>query len=211
MTKYKAVFFLFLGLSAVLSAQGFTSNVSGEQTFNFVDKMGRNQATFYSEMPIEDINGTASGITGTASLNVSDFSTLQGKIDITVESFKTGIEMRDGHILGKKWLDSEQFPLVSFEIKSVSDIQKTSDTKLTAKVTGDFSLHGVTKEITTDVKAQLLEESDKTKSRMKGDLLSIRASFNIKLSDFGVENNIIGNKVADDIEVGINMVGTNAN
>ena len=211
MTKYKAVFFLFLGLSVVLSAQGFTSNVSGEQTFNFVDKMGRNQATFYSEMPIEDINGTASGITGTASLNVSDFSTLQGKIDITVESFKTGIEMRDGHILGKKWLDSEQFPLVSFEIKSVSDIQKTSDTKLTAKVTGDFSLHGVTKEITTDVKAQLLEESDKTKSRMKGDLLSIRASFNIKLSDFGVENNIIGNKVADDIEVGINMVGTNAN
>ena len=45
---------------------------------------------------------------------------------------------------------------------------------------------------------------------MKWDLLSIRASFGVKLSDFGVENNIIGNKVADDIEAGINMLGSNA-
>ena len=85
-----------------------------------------------------------------------------------------------------------------------------SDTKLTAKVTGNFTLHGVTKVIIADVKAMLLEESEKTKSRMKGDLLSFRASFGVKLSDFEVENNIIGNKVADDIEVGINMVGSNA-
>jgi len=64
--------------------------------------------------------------------------------------------------------------------------------------------------ITADVKAILLEKSEKTKSRMKGDLLSIRASLGVELSDFGVENNIIGSKIADDIEVGINMVGSNA-
>ncbi len=209
MNKYRSTLILLLGISFALSAQGFKSSVTGEQTFNFADKMGRNQATFYSETPIEDINGTASGLSGTATLDVSDFSTLKGKIKVTVESFKTGIEMRDGHVLGKKWLDAKQFPIVSFEIKSVSDIKQTSDNKLTAKVNGNFTLHGVTKEVTADVKAMLLEESEKTKSRMKGDLLSIRASFNVKLSDFGVENNIIGNKVADDIEVGLNMVGTN--
>ncbi len=97
----------------------------------------------------------------------------------------------------------------NIEIKKVSDIKQVSDTKLTAKVTGDFTLHGVTKEVTADVKTQLLEESEKTKPRMKGDLLSVRASFNIKLSDFGIENNVIGKKVADDIKVGLNMVGTN--
>lgn len=210
MIKYKLTFILLLGLSFSLFAQGFKSNVTGEQTFNFADKMGRNQATFYSETPIEDINGTASALSGTATLDVADLSTLKGIIEIAVESFKTGIEMRDGHILGKKWLDAKQFPSVSFEVKGVSDIQQTADNKLTAKVTGNFTMHGVKKEVTADVKAMLLEESDKTKSRMKGDLLSIRASFNIKLSDFGVENNIIGNKVADDIEVGLNMVGTNA-
>ncbi len=210
MKKYKLTLILLLGLSFSLFAQGFKSSVTGQQTFNFADKMGRNQATFYSETPIEDINGTASALSGTATLDVSDFSTLNGKIEITVESFKTGIEMRDDHIQGKKWLDAKQFPVVSFEIKSVSEIKEVSDTKLTAKVTGNFTLHGVAKEIAADVKAMLLEESDKTKSRMKGDLLSIRASFNIKLSDFGVENNVIGNKVADDIEVGLNMVGTNA-
>ena len=190
--------------------RGFNTNVIGEQSFNFADKMGRNQATFYSETPIEDINGTASGLSGNAVLDVSDFSTVKGKIAITVESFKTGIEMRDGHIQGKKWLDVKQFHVVSLEITGVTEIKNISDTKLTAKVTGNFTLHGVTKVITVDVKAMLLEESEKTKSRMKGDLLSIRASFGVKLSDFGVENNIIGNKVADDIEVGINMVGSNA-
>ena len=191
-------------------AQGFKTNVIGEQLFNFADKMGRNQATFYSETPIENINGTASGLSVNAVLDVSDFSTLKGKIDVTVESFKTGIEMRDGHIQGKKWLDAKQFPVVSFKITDVTKIKNISDIKLAAKVTGNFTLHGVTKVITADVKAMLLEESEKTKSRMKGDLLSIRASFGVKLSDFGVENNIIGNKVADDIEVGINMVGSNA-
>ncbi|VAX27034.1 hypothetical protein MNBD_IGNAVI01-836 [hydrothermal vent metagenome] len=209
MKKYKTTMILLLGLSLSLFAQGFKTSITGVQTFNFADKMGRNQATFYSETPIEDINGTASGLSGTATLDVSDFSTLKGKIEVTVESFKTGIEMRDGHVQGKKWLNAKQFPVVSFEIKKVSDIKQVSDTKLTAKVTGDFTLHGVTKEVTADVKAQLLEESEMTKPRMKGDLLSVRASFNIKLSDFGIENNIIGKKVADDIEVGLNMVGTN--
>lgn len=209
MKKYKTTIILLLGLSFSLLAQGFKTNITGVQTFNFIDKMGRNQATFYSETPIEDINGTASGLSGTATLDVSDLSTLKGKIEVTVESFRTGIEMRDGHVKGKKWLNAKQFPVVSFEIKKVSDIKQVSDSKLTAKVTGDFTLHGVTKEVTADVKTQLLEESAMTKPRMKGDLLSVRASFNIKLSDFGIENNIIGKKVADDIQVGLNMVGTN--
>ncbi len=209
MKKYILIAIFFLSLSQIILAQGFKTNITGVQTFNFADKMGRNQATFYSETPIEDINGTASGLSGTATLDVSDFSTLKGKIEVTVESFKTGIDMRDGHVKGKSWLNAKQFPVVSFEIKKVSDIKQVSDTKLTAKVTGNFTLHGVTKEVTADVKAQLLEESDLTKPRMKGDLLSVRASFNIKLSDFGIQNKVIGKKVADNIQVGLNMVGTN--
>jgi polyisoprenoid-binding protein YceI len=102
---------LLLWLTFVMFALGSKTNVPGEQSFNFADKMGRNQATFYSETPIEDINGTASGLSGNAALDVFDFSTVKGKIDITVESFKTGIEMRDGHIQGKKWLDQTQSDL----------------------------------------------------------------------------------------------------
>jgi len=107
MKKYKTTMILFLGLSLSLFAQGFKTNITGVQTFNFLDKMGRNQATFYSETPIEDINGTASGLSGTATLDVSDLSTLKGKIEVTVESFRTGIEMRDGHVKGKKWLNAK--------------------------------------------------------------------------------------------------------
>ena len=112
MNKYKLLMVLLLMLTFAMFAQGFKTNVIGEQSFNFTDKMGRNHATFYSETPIEDINGTASGLSGNALLDVSDFSTVKGKIALTVESFKTGIEMRDGHIQGKKWLDAKQYPIV---------------------------------------------------------------------------------------------------
>jgi hypothetical protein len=44
---------------------------------------------------------------------------------------------------------------------------------------------------------------------LPGDLLGVKAKFNIKLSDFGVQNMALGKRVADDIEITVNIVGSN--
>lgn len=203
-----ALFVLFTAIS--LSAQGFKVNAKGEQTFNFEDKGGRNQATFFSRTLLEDITGTSNNIKGKVSFSVDKVvSTLNGKISITTESIKTGISLRDEHLQGDAWLDAKQFPEISFEIKKVNKIVKNEGNKLTVKVTGDFFLKGKTKSVISDFTLIYLDESEKTKMRAEGDLLNVRGKFKIKLSDFGIDSKIIGSKVADEIEIDVNIVGSN--
>jgi len=191
-------------------AQGFKVKATGEQTFSFTDEYGRNQASFYSSTPLENITGLSNDVRGSVTFNVSDISTLKGTVSISAASLKTGIELRDGHLQSNNWLDAESYPEITFVIKSVSDVTSLGDNKLEAKVLGDFSAHGVTKEITADVTMTYLDESEKTKARAPGDLLGVEAKFNITLSDYDVDNMVLGQKVSDNIEVTATMVGSNA-
>ena len=168
------------------------------------------RATFFSTTPLEDITGLGNDVNGSVTFNVNDLTTLKGKVTVSVASIKTGIDLRDEHMRGAGWLNAESFPEISFEIKKVSDIKSVADNKLTAKVTGNFTLHGVTKEVTADATLTYLDESEKTKSRAPGDLLGVQAKFNVKLSDYGVNNKVIGQKVSENIEVSVNVVGSNA-
>jgi len=74
---------------------------------------------------------------------------------------------------------------------------------------GDLTIKGITKQTESSVSLMYLEESEETKARFPGDLLSVKTSFNIILSDYGIENKIIGQKVADEIELNVNIVGSN--
>ena len=202
-----AVIILFVGSTF---AQGFKVKASGEQSFNIEDQHGRNQATFFSTTPLEDITGLSNDVKGSVTFNVNDLKTLKGKISVSVASIKTGIDMRDGHMRSANWLDADSFPETSFEIKKVNDVKSVADNKLTAKVTGDFTLHGVTKEVIAETTLTYLDESEQTKMRAPGDLLGVQAKFNVKLSDYGVNNKVVGQKVSENIEVSVNMVGSNA-
>ncbi len=196
--------------SLTLLAQGFNVNATGKQTFSFEDQYGRNQATFFSTTPIEDINGLTNDVKGTASFDVSDISTLTGSVTISTASLKTGIELRDEHLRGENWLDSESHPEITFVIKGVGDIKVVGDNKVIANVTGDFSVHGVTKVISSNVTITYLDESEVTKKRAPGDLLVVQTMFNITLSDYEIDNMVLGQKVSDNIEIGVNLVGSNA-
>jgi polyisoprenoid-binding protein YceI len=206
-TTLKSIVIALLVLTSVF-AQGFKVKASGEQTFSFDDK--RNQAKFFSTTPLEDVTGISNNVKGSVTFNVNDFSTLKGKIWITVASLKTGIDTRDGHLQSANWLDTAKYPEINFTIKKVSDIKVLEDNKLQAKITGDFFTHGVTKEVVADATVTYLDESETTRQKSPGDLLGVNAKFNITLSDFEVDNVVLGQKVSDNIEVTVNIFGTNA-
>lgn len=200
--------FVALAAITISFAQGFKVSATGEQTFNFEDK--RNQATFFSTTPLEDVTGISNAVSGKVTFDVSDINTLTGSISIPVASLDTGIELRNEHLASPNWMDAEGYPDIIFKIKSVSDVKVESDNKLSAKVTGDFTAHGVTKEVLADVTMTYLVESEQTKERAPGDLLGVQASFNIALSDYDIENMLIGQKVAEEVKIDISMVGSNA-
>jgi len=208
-TVIKTFFILLVVVSASL-AQGFKVKATGEKTFNFEDKYSRNQVSFFSTTPLEDITGISNAVKGKVTFNVADVKSLKGSISIPVASIKTGIDLRDEHLRSDNWLDAETYPEITFMIKKVGDIKVTADSKLEAKVTGDFTAHGVTKEVVANVTITYLDESEQTKQRAPGDLLGVQATFNIVLSDYDVENMIVGQKVSENIEISINIVGSSA-
>jgi len=208
-TLMKSLIISLLLIAATL-AGGFDIKSSGEQTFSFKDKMGRNQATFFSLTPLEDISGMSSDVWGSVSFNPQDIkNTLKGDISISTASLKSGIALRDKHIRSADWLDAENYPDITFKIKEVRDVKQIDKQTVAVTLIGDFTVHGVTKEVESKAKLIYLEESEMTKMKMPGDWLSLRASFNIKLSDFGVEHMALGKKVSDEIEVNVNIVGSN--
>ena len=204
--------FTILVLSFAISfAQGFKVKATGEKTFTFLNNNTRNQATFFSTTPFEDFTGLTNDIKGTATFNVADISTLKGSFVVTVASMKTGIDLRDKDMKSEEWLDAEEYPEIMFVIKKVSDIKTIEDNKLQVKVIGDFSLHGVTKEVTADATLTYLDENEKTKAVAPGDLLGVEAKFSITLSNYDVDNIVLGRKVSDKIDITVNIVGSTSN
>ena len=113
-------------------------------------------------------------------------------------------------ILGDQTIHSAQkYNNWNGDLSDVKNLNEVKENMLTARVTGEFTCHGVTKEVYSDVTLTYLVENEMTKMKMPGDLLGVRAKFNIKLSDFGVQHMALGKKVADNIEINVNIIGSN--
>ncbi len=210
MKRYVISIFAVLFIYSITPAQGFNVKAKGMQTFSFKDNQGRNQATFHSSTPLDEVDGLSQEIDGKISFNVSDVkNTLKGEISLPTQSLKTGIRMRDKDMKEAKWLDAERYPTISFKIDSVTGVKILAPNKLQVNVIGGFTLHGVTKKIPVEATMTYLDESPATEAREPGDLLGITSKFSITLSQYGVQNMVLGSRVSDKIDIGVNIVGTN--
>jgi polyisoprenoid-binding protein YceI len=181
--------------------------LAAPQTFDFKDPKGINNAGFKLDAPLEAINGSASGISGTVTFDPENPGATKGKIIVATASLMLPNPMQKQHMLSDKWLDAVKFPEITFESKEFKNVQTAGDTT-TADVTGTFTLKGVSKEITVPVKLTWLK--DKLGERVpnqKGDLLVVRANFTIKRGDFNIMPGQFEDKVSDTIELTLSIAG----
>jgi polyisoprenoid-binding protein YceI len=210
MYKYFTIMGLIFCSILNINGQSFNLPSKGTQVFDFKDSQERNQATFFSEARYENITGLTNSIWGKASLDLKDIkTTLRGEISIQTASIKTGIEKRDEHLRSVSWLNSEKYPEIVFKIKEVTQIELVENKYFKIVLLGEFTIHGKTNLVYANASVKYLEESETTKTIMPGDLLSIVAKFEIKLSDFGITNSLIGNRVSDKIQITANLIGSN--
>ncbi len=212
MFKALSAIVLSICITTNINAQSFNIPSKGNQVFDFKDTQDRNQATFYSEARYENITGLTNDVWGKVSFDIKDVkSTLNGEVSISTSSIKTGIEKRDEHLRSVSWLNSEKYPNITFKIKEITQINQIEDNLLKIVLLGEFSLHGKTNLVYANATMKYLVESETTKQIMPGDLVSIVAKFEIKLSEFGITNSLIGNRVNDKILITANLVGSNNN
>lgn len=185
-----------------------TAAYAAPQTFDFKDPKGINNAGFKLDAPLESINGNANGITGTVSFDPENPSATTGKIVVAAETLMVPNPMQKEHLHSDKWLDVKTYPEITFEAKSLANV-KTDGDVTTADVTGTFTLHGVSKDITAPVKFTYLK--DKLGDRVpnqKGDLLVIRANFTIDRGDFNIQKGQFEDKVSDEININLSIAGS---
>ena len=181
--------------------------LAAPQTFDFKDPKGINNAGFKLDAPLESINGSASGVSGTVVFDPSNPGATKGKIVVATSTLVVPNPMQRQHMLSDKWLDAAKFPEITFESSGFKNIQTTGDIT-TADATGTFTLKGVFKEITVPVKMTYLK--DKLGQRVpnqQGDLLVIRSNFSIKRSDFNIMPGQFEDKVSDSIDITLSIAG----
>jgi len=177
-------------------------------TFDFKDPKGVNNVVFKLDAPLESINGTANGVSGTVTVDPENPGDAKGKIVVTTESLTVPNPLMKEHLVGDQWLNAKVHPEITFEITKISDIERQGD-KGEAEVTGTFTLNGVSKEITVDAKVTYLpgKLADRTGGKMQGDLLVIRSEFDIKRSDYNIQPGKNLDKVSDEIELSLSIAG----
>lgn len=189
----------------------FAANASAEKiAFDLKDPKGVNNIVFKLDAPLESINGTANGITGTVLIDPAQPEEIEGKIIVDTKSLVVPNSVMQEHMLGADWLDAETHPQITFEVKEVLNPVKSTDTEGTADVKGVFTLKGISKEITVPAKVTYLENmlGARSNGKMQGDLLVIRTNFQINRSDFGIKAGENLDKVSDTIDISLSIAGS---
>jgi len=194
-------------LIPVLSLSLATAAYAAPESFDFKDPKGVNNAVFNLDAPLESVNGSANGITGTVSFDPENPGATTGKIVVATETMTVPNPMQKEHLHSPNWLDVAKYPEITFEAKSLANV-KTDDNVTTADVTGTFTLHGVSKDITVPIKLTYLK--DKLSARvpkMEGDLLVIRANFSINREDFDIQKGKFEDKVSPTVNLTLSIAG----
>jgi polyisoprenoid-binding protein YceI len=120
------------------------------------------------------------------------------EVTIKAASVDTGVAKRDENLRSPDFFDVEKFPEITFKSKSV---KRTGENA--GEVTGDLTMHGVTKEVV--LKVELLGKGAGPHGKP---VSGWEATTNLKRSEFGLTWNklIEGAQIAgDDVEIDLSV------
>jgi len=198
-------------IKSLLSVTGLAFSsaalVAAPLTFDFKDPKGVNNVVFKTNAPLESINGTATGVSGTVTFDPENPPALKGKIVVAVDSLHVPNPKMKEHLHSDGWMDAAKFPQITFDAQSVKNA-RTDGNVTTADVTGNLTIKGKTKPLTIPVKLTYLKDKLRARGSNKdGDLLVLRSTFSIQRSDFGINAAKFEDKVSNDIELSLSLAG----
>jgi polyisoprenoid-binding protein YceI len=183
------------GLTAVVSlpAAAATSNWQLDPAHSSAQFSVRHLA-------ISTVRGAFSKVTGTVVLDESDITKSSVNVSIDVATVDTREPDRDKDLRSDHFFDVAKYPTITFNSKKV---EQASPGKL--KVTGDLTIHGVTKEVVLEVDGPTPPIKDPWGLQRA----AANATTKINRQDFGMKFNIPmdngGLAVGNDISITIDV------
>jgi polyisoprenoid-binding protein YceI len=177
--------------------------------FDFKDAKGVNTIIFQLDALLESISGSAGGVSGTVHFNPDEPAQTNGTIILQASSLRVDNPVLQEHMHGEEWLDVEKFPAIEFSISRLNQLEQKGRT-LHALAEGKMSIRNVTIKMNIPVELTYLEGMLEKRNRVPGDLLVVRSKFKVKRDDFGIKPGEYLDKVANEIEISINLAGAHA-
>src|SRR5687767_14525984 len=135
MKKISIIISAFLVLTAFTTTNGIWKNDDPHSQLGFT----------VSHLGISDISGTFNDFDAIVTSSRPDFSDAVVELTANVASIDTRVEARDNHLKSPDFFHAAKYPTLKF--KSTS-LRKSGKDKY--KLTGDLTLHGITKPVTMD-------------------------------------------------------------
>ncbi len=157
MKKLIVVFVLLISVYSI----GFTQK--------YFTKAGH--ISFYSDTPMEKIEAH-----NKSSNCVLDLATGKLEFGVLIKGFQFEKALMQEHF-NENYLESSKFPKATFkgQIDNYSKIDVAKNGKINIKVSGDLTLHGITKKVNTDAVINVIN------GKMDAD-----ATFNLLLADYNI-------------------------
>ncbi len=162
-------------------------------TYTWTNDDAHSQAQFtVTHLGIADVTGTFNDFDATITSSKPDFSDAVFEFTAKVNSIDTRVEARDNHLKSADFFDVAKYPTINF--KSTS-LKKSGKDKY--KVTGDLTIHGVTKQVTLD----LLYRGSTVNAMNQKQTAGFQVTGTIKRSDFNLGNGFPPPMISDKVSI----------
>jgi len=176
------------------------------KSFDFKDPKGVNTVIFQLDALLESISGSAGGISGNVSFDPENPKGTAGSIILQSSSLRVDNPVLQEHMHGEDWLNVSKFPQIEFALSDLQNLKQEGRT-IRAEAEGKMTIRNVTIKMSVPVELTYLEDMLEKRNKVAGDLLVVRSKFLVKRDDFGIKPGEYLDKVANDIEISINLAG----
>ena len=132
---------------------------------------------------------------GNIKVDTADISKSSVEVSIEAASINTDNEKRDAHLKSADFFDVEKFPTITFKSTAVKEVAKGK-----LEITGDFTLHGVTKRISFPITNAGTQPGMQPGTVVAG---FIDGALTINRNDFGIKT--FPGAVGDDVAISLNV------
>jgi polyisoprenoid-binding protein YceI len=182
-------------LSALAIALLLTLSAAAQETWQ-LDPPHSSAQFSVRHLGVSTIRGAFTKVSGTVVYDSANPAKSSIQTTIEASSVDTRVEMRDNDLRSPRFLDAQKYPTITFQSKKV---EAAGAGKL--KVTGDLTIHGVSKEVVLDVDGPAPAIKDPMgKNRLR---MGASATTKINRNDFGVSG--LPGIVGDDISITLDV------
>jgi polyisoprenoid-binding protein YceI len=175
-------------LIAFVSLTAFTTALT-----TWVNDDAHSQLGFtVTHLGISDVSGTFNDFDVTVQSAKPDFSDATFELTAKTASIDTRVEARNNHLKSPDFFDVAKHPELTFKSTSLKKAGKDK-----YAITGDLTLHGITKPVTLDLTFRGVTQNPMSKATTAG----FQLQGLIKRSDFNVGSGFPASIVSDEVSI----------